>query len=110
MEYARADVLAVSSRYESFGLVTAEALAAGIPVVGFADCPGTNELVVDGVNGLLVSGDDRVAALEEGLRRITGDRDYRARLASSAASSVERFGLEAVADQWERVCRSMTSG
>lgn len=107
-EYLRAQIFAIPSRYESFGLVTAEALAHGLPVVGFADCPGTNELIVDGMNGLLVSGEDRAAALAGGLARAMESEELRSRLAQAAPESVASFSLEQVVDRWEGLLRSLT--
>ena len=100
-EYSAAQLFVMPSRYESFGLATAEALAHGLPVVGFADCPGTNELVQHEANGLLVQGSDRVVSLAEGLARLMRSPRERKRMARAAAASVERFSLEDVADQWE---------
>jgi glycosyltransferase involved in cell wall biosynthesis len=103
-EYERAAIVAVPSRIESFGLVTAEALAAGRPVIGFADCPGTNELIDHGVNGWLVSGeDDRVTALADGLLRLMTDAPLRRRLGAAGPPSVSTFDLDVVADRWERL-------
>lgn len=53
-EYLAAAILAHPAAFEGFGLAPAEALASGLPVVAFADCPGVNRLVADGVNGVLV--------------------------------------------------------
>jgi glycosyltransferase involved in cell wall biosynthesis len=100
-EYARAQLFAMPSKYESFGLATAEALAHGLPVVGFADCPGTNELIEDGVNGVLVEAEDRVAALSDGLARLMGSAEERVRMGEAAPQSVEQYSLERVTDQWE---------
>jgi len=38
-EHACAQPYVISSLYESQGLATAEALAHGLPAIGFADCP-----------------------------------------------------------------------
>jgi glycosyltransferase involved in cell wall biosynthesis len=100
-EYAAADLFVTGSTYESFGLATAEALAHGLPVVGFADCPGTNELIEDGVNGVLVEGEDRAAALAEGLARLIGSPEERARISEAAPRSVEQYSLGRVTGQWE---------
>jgi len=106
-EYAAADLLAVSSRYESFGLVTAEALASGLPVVGFADCPGTNELVRNGINGQLAGDGDRVAALRCALAKLMADPARLERLAGAAPGSVQALGASAVVDHWDALCRSL---
>jgi glycosyltransferase involved in cell wall biosynthesis len=108
-EYASADLFAMPSTYESFGLATAEALAYALPAVGFADCPGTNELIVDGVNGLLVSGKDRAGALAEGLAQLMDDDALRRRLGAKGPASVERFSLESVARAWEMLIQTATN-
>ncbi|HXV14425.1 MAG TPA: glycosyltransferase family 4 protein [Candidatus Krumholzibacteria bacterium] len=103
-EYAEAEVLAVPSRYESFGMATAEALATGVAVVGFADCPGTNELVRHGENGWLVDGADatRVSAFANGLAALMSDSDLRTRLGTAAARDAIRFDPASVVSAWER--------
>lgn len=91
----------MSSVYESFGLATAEALAHGLPAVGFADCPGTNELIESGINGILVSGDDRVEALAAGLETAMGDPQLRQRMSARGPDSVAEFSVEHIVDRWE---------
>lgn len=108
-EYAAADIFVMPSLYESFGLATAEALASGLPAIGFADCPGTNELIGDEVNGLLVRGEDRAEAIAAGLARLMGDDDLRAAIGAAGPASVEKYSLAAVADQWEVMLRSVAS-
>lgn len=101
-EYRAGTLFVLPSRYESFGLATAEALLHGLPAVGFADCAGTNELIVDGVNGRLVAGEDRVLALSNVLQELLSDDEQRQRLASASTETiVNRFGLEHVLDCWE---------
>lgn len=101
---ARASVFAMASRYESFGLATAEALMHGIPAIGFADCPGTNELIRDGWNGLLIDpGTNREAAFANGLAILFESSELRANLGGNARRSVENFATSIVADKWEEV-------
>lgn len=102
-EYQRAEIFAMSSQYESFGLATAEALAHGLPAIGFADCPGTNELIHDGVNGLLVKGDQRVTDFAAALSRLMEDGKLRKKLGRSGPQSIEKFSLKAISSKWEQL-------
>ncbi|MDC3113178.1 glycosyltransferase, partial [Pelagibacteraceae bacterium] len=52
--YLESSFLVVASEYESFSLVTAEALFYKLPVVGFQNCIGLNELIEHNSNGILV--------------------------------------------------------
>jgi spore coat protein SA len=81
--YALADVVVVpSAQREAFGLVNAEAMAAGVPIVA-TRAGGIPEIVADGQTGYLVDSQhpkrelkDRVAALltDDALRREMGER------------------------------------
>lgn len=61
--YCAMDAFAFSSFSETQGLVLAEAMAAGVPVVAL-DAPGVREIVRDRVNGRLLSDDDADAFTE----------------------------------------------
>jgi glycosyltransferase involved in cell wall biosynthesis len=109
VEYCAADAFVISSRYEAFGLVTAEAMSYGLPAVGFADCPGTNELIQDGSTGLLAAaGPDRTMSLSHELERVMSDPDLRRRLGIAAKSAIgRRFSAEHVCNLWESLLGSV---
>jgi glycosyltransferase involved in cell wall biosynthesis len=95
-----ADVFVLSSRFESFGNVITEAMAAGLPVVAF-DCPwGPGDILRDGEDGLLVP-PENIDALAAGMRRLILDTDLCARLGAAAALNVRRFAREAILAQWD---------
>lgn len=108
-EYSAAQLFAVPSRYESFGLATAEALAHGLPAVGFGDCPGTNALIEHGHNGLLVSGPDRVAALADGLARLMGSDAERIRMAEVAPARLSSFSPGRIVEEWVALLSQLAS-
>ena len=95
--YERAAVVAVPSHREGFGVVCAEAMAYGRPVVAGA-VGGLLDLVADGETGLLVPPRD-VPALREALERLIGDRELRRRMGEAARERVRsRFAWPAVTD------------
>lgn len=109
--YTSAKFLVMPSVHEGFGLVTAEAMACGLPVIGFADCEGTNEIVRDGHNGLLVEPvDDRAAALAAAIRVMITDEGERRRLAQRAPASIDAFQPDPVIDRWERMITDVHRG
>jgi glycosyltransferase involved in cell wall biosynthesis len=76
--YGRAAVVACPSRREGFGVVAAEAMAHGRPVVASA-VGGLLDLVADGETGLLVPPGD-VQALRVALERLLEDAALRRRM------------------------------
>ena len=104
-EYRAADIFALSSRYEAFGLVTAEAMSFGLPTLGFADCPGTNELIQHEQNGLLVPpGEDRTAGFAQGLARLMRDSSLRHKLGDAGRSAVlNSYATARIGDLWEKL-------
>lgn len=76
--YPLFDIFVLPSVLEGFGLVWAEAMARGIPVITTRIAPMT-EFITDGVNGLLFDADD-VEALAACLQRLLVDPNLRSRL------------------------------
>ena len=99
--YARADIFALPSTGEGFGLVFLEAMAFGCPVVGAA-CGGITDIVEDGVNGFLVPSHDP-KLLAETLNRLLRDDALRGELGRNGREIVRRkFAFEVFLAQIER--------
>src|SRR5690606_37254166 len=109
-EYARAQIYVQPALYESFGLVVAEAQGYGLPVVGFADCLGVAERIVDGSDGLLVVGAERAQALAQGLRRLMTQPALRTALGAKGPLAVRPYALDGVGSRWESLLRSVAAG
>lgn len=110
--YAEADIFVTSSTWESFGMATLEAMAQMLPVIGFADCPGTNELVVHSETGTLVSpGRDRAAALADALTQLMADREQRLRMGHAGhRRAIALATADDSVDRWEALLRRHASG
>ena len=93
--YNAADLCVVPSFYESFGLVAAEAMACGTPVVATA-VGGLPETVKDGLNGSLIR-DRNPEALAEKISLLLNDVRLRGLLASQARESVAALDWPTVA-------------
>ncbi len=97
--YQESSIFVLSSRFEGFGMVLIEAMACGLPVVSF-DCPaGPDEIITDGVDGLLVPSGD-VHALAEKLMVLMTDENLRRRLGQQARQTAQRYDMTTLADQW----------
>ena len=95
--YRAADLVAVPSHSESFGLVAMEAQACGTPVVA-ARVGGLRTAVRDGVTGLLVDGHDP-ATWAAALAGLLDDPGRRAALGRAAVRHAARFGWDATVEQ-----------
>ena len=86
--YAGADIFALASRYECYGMAYAQAIPHGVPVVGTnaGAIPGT----VPPDAGLLVAPDD-VPAFASALRRLIGSADERRRFADAARNAAAQL-------------------
>jgi glycosyltransferase involved in cell wall biosynthesis len=95
--YERAAVVACPSRREGFGVVCAEAMAHGRPVVA-GDVGGLRDLVAHEETGLLVPPGD-VEALRAALRRLLDDEELRRRYGQAGRERIaEHFTWKRFAD------------
>lgn len=95
----RADILALPSEEEGFGLVLIEAMAVGLPIVA-TRCPGGPvEILGDGEFGKLVPSNDE-GAMANALRDLLADDRLRSRLVRSGLRRAEDYASEAIASQW----------
>ncbi|MFG2002634.1 glycosyltransferase family 4 protein [Spirillospora sp. NPDC048911] len=99
-ELAKASIYTLSSRFEGFPMILLEALNCGLPVASF-DCPtGPREVIVDGVNGLLVPPEDG-PGLAAAICRLIEDEPLRRRLGAAARETAAEYGPEAMRGRWE---------
>lgn len=94
---AGADVLYLGAEDEHSELLIARAMAAGKPVVA-PRTPGLRDSVREWHDGLLVPARD-ASALAGALRRLAGNEDLRARLASNARLTASRYAWPLVASR-----------
>ncbi|WP_313051061.1 glycosyltransferase [Stenotrophomonas cyclobalanopsidis] len=103
--FDNSDLCIVTSRYESFGYVAAEAAAAGLPVVA-TNVDGLRDIVRDGETGFLIPMSD-TARFVNCIRVLLGDAELAERMGAKGRQRVsEFFSVERNA----RLMSSMYSG
>ncbi|MDQ3162203.1 MAG: glycosyltransferase [Actinomycetota bacterium] len=99
--YGEADVFVLPSRNESFGMVAAEAAAAGTPVVVTDQC-GVAALLEHAAVVVL----PHAEAIREGIVRLLADPGLRAQLASAGREVARTFSWPAIVAEQERLYRT----
>lgn len=85
-----ADLFCYASVTETQGLVTLEALAAGLPVVA-VDASGTSETVSHGVDGILTPEDSQ--ALADGMDKLLSDKDLYQQMQNAAEQKAAEWDI-----------------
>ena len=112
--YALADAFIMANREmpdgdtEGFGLVFLEANACGIPVIA-GRAGGSIDAVTDGVNGLVVDG-DQPSQISAAILRLFQDDPLRERLVQTGNEVAARSGWDSRVDQFLALCDRLVPG
>lgn len=98
-KYQASSILAMTSRYEGFGMVLIEAMSCGLPVIAY-DCPyGPREIIKDNQNGALIPMHDH-ALYAERLSTLMQDAELRLRLGQNARQSASDYAMPHIIQRW----------
>lgn len=98
-ELSESSIFVLSSRFEGFGRVLAEAMACGLAVISF-DCPsGPSEILRSGKDGVLIENISSQDLAQE-LERLMEDSARREELGSRARERSQAFHPRRVAKEW----------
>ena len=103
------DVYLSTSRSEGFSLTVVQAMACAVPVIATRS-GGPEEIVTDGVDGILVAVDD-VPSLAGAVCDVAGDAALRQRLgAAGRRTAVERFSVRKMVDAYTALYDELLNG
>ncbi len=106
--YVDADIFALLSRHEPWGVVVNEAAASGLPLVLSDQVGAAADLVRDGENGFIVPDGD-VPAAAAALRTLAADSELRARMGTRSREIAQDWGYEPSVDNFVAAVREATS-
>lgn len=101
-----ASICAFPSQYEGFSLALTEAMAAGLPCVGFDYATCVNELIQPNQNGFLAKDVDEMA---NALNQLMNDEKLRLRLGKNALKTAKKYAPNAIMSQWEKIIQNLSS-
>lgn len=104
----KGDLFVFPSAFEGFGLTLAEAMSMGLPPLGCKSCVAVNELIQDGVNGLLA--EDGVDSLAQSMRMLMENQDLRVRLGKAARASMRKYEASVIWAAWEDLLDECVNG
>ena len=102
--YKMAYVFTIASTTETFGIVTIEALASGVPVVA-VKAPGAADILTDGLDGLLV--DDDVEKIANALEKIIKEPELREKLSLGALKTSEKYSINKISEKMLNLYREV---
>ena len=100
-EYLSASIYAMSSHFEGFGMVLAEASSYALPCVAFDVKTGPSDIIADEKSGFLVEDND-LQGYADKLMLLMRDENLRQNFGTKAKQVVsEKFSKEMVMKEWQ---------
>lgn len=99
-KYLNSSIFILSSRFEGFGLVLAEAMSLGLASVAFS-CPcGPKDIISNNIDGLLCE-NGNTNELASKICKLIENNQLRKDIGQKAATNIQRFSLENIMHQWD---------
>lgn len=105
-EYMASSCYVMSSQYEGFPMVLLEAASFGLPLISFDCKSGPNEIIQDGVNGILVPQND-IEKLAHAIISLIEDTEKRKEMGRHSAAQVKQFSLPDIMQKWDELFNSL---
>ena len=104
--YKRASLLIMTSEYEGFPLVLAEAMSFGVVPVVYHSFAAVDDVIENGVNGIIVpysSAFFPAHIMAKSMSNLMNDKNKLANMVEAALQSSKRFGMDPIYKRWVHV-------
>ena len=98
--YKRASILLLTSEYEGFGLVIAEAMSHGVVPVVYNSFEAAKDLITDGHNGVLVDKPFSDSGFAEKVNELMDKPDYLNELSENGRIVSAGYSIDRIANEW----------
>lgn len=100
--YRDASIFCLVSNYEGFPMTLPEAMSCGTIPLAFDSFSALHDIIENGVTGYIIPAFS-IKKYAEKLRLLMKNENLREQISLNAMQSVERFSLDKVTDQWEKL-------
>ena len=102
------DIFVFPSAFEGFSLALTEAMSMGLPAIGYKNGVSVNELIQDGINGLLA--EDGANGLAQSMKTLMENQELRVRLGKAARASMRKYKASMIWAEWEELLDECVNG
>lgn len=107
-KYLESSIYVMTSRFEGFGMVLAEAMACGVPCISF-DCPhGPADIITNGEDGILVE-NGNIDKLAEAIYKLIENEELRIGMGQKAKANISRYSDKQVMKQWDELFKTFNA-
>lgn len=100
--YLASDFFVLPTRYDPWGLVINEAMAAGLPVITTCECGAGSEMVKNGQNGYLYHCED-INSLKKYMEKLMYNEKMRIDMGYKSLETARKYTIEAMAEKHLRI-------
>lgn len=98
--YKQAAMFVLTSRFEGFGLVLAEAKSYNLPTISFKCKAGPSEIIIDEINGNLIECFN-IEEMAKSICNLIENQDKRIFFSKNALDGMNKFEIKKIVNEWD---------
>lgn len=107
-KYKESSIFLLTSRFEGFGMVLAEAMSCGVPCISI-DCPyGPRNIIKNNEDGILVE-NGNIEEFSKRLEYMIQNQEVRINMGQKARENIKRLDIRCIATQWQNLFNELLS-